>query len=374
MTGIVEYLRDPQAFLRILESTDKSTELAAGLIHPLQERRLPIGTFHLPGRVVDATLLVLLPAVAIWPVPRAQAASYPQKPIRLIVPFSAGGSADNLARVMQSAWSTALGASLVIDNRGGASSIIGTDIAAKAPPDGYTILLITTTHSTNASLIRKLPFDPVKDFATVSLVASQPNLLCVHPAVAATTVKELVALAKSKPNAFNFASGGSGSSPHLAGELFSLVAGIQITHVPYKGTGPAAVDLLAGQVQMMFAGPLLLEPHVRSGRVRALAIADSRRTAVLPEVPTMAEAGIAGVESGTWYGILAPVAASRGVVAKLSQTLVPAIKSAEVAARLVKQGVEIAGTSPEEFQRYLTAEIAKWAKVIKQANIRADSL
>jgi tripartite-type tricarboxylate transporter receptor subunit TctC len=370
MTGIVEYLCGPQAFPRILESTDK----AVGLIHPIQERRLHIGTFHSPDSVVGATLLVLLPAVAILPVPRAQSASYPEKPIRLIVPFSAGGSADNLARVMQSAWSTALGASLVIDNRAGASSIIGTDIAAKAPPDGYTILLITTTHSTNASLIRKLPFDPVKDFSTVSLVASQPNLLCVHPAVAATTVKELVALAKNKPNAFNFASGGSGSSPHLAGELFNLVAGIQITHVPYKGTGPAAVDLVAGQVQMMFAGPLLLEPHVRSGRVRALAIADSRRTVVLPEIPTMAEAGVAGVESGTWYGILAPVAASRGVVAKLNQTLVPTIKSPEVAARLVKQGVEIAGTSPEEFQRYLTAEIAKWAKVIKQANIRADSL
>lgn len=288
------------------------------------------------------------------------------------MPFGAGGSADNLARTMQTAWSKALGTPLIIDNRAGASSIIGTDIAAHAPADGYTVLLITTTHSTNPSLNLKLPYHAVKDFAMVSLLVSQPNLLCVHPSVAARTVNELVDLAKAKPNTFNFASGGSGSSPHLSGELFKIITGTQMTHIPYKGTGPAAIDLAAGQAHMMFAGPLVLESYVRSGRVRALAVADLRRLSALPEVPTMAEAGVAGVESGTWYGILAPAAVPRTIVATLNRTLVQVIKSPDIEARLVKQGVGIIASSPEEFHRYMIAEIAKWAKVIKQSNIRPD--
>src|SRR3990172_6377306 len=229
---------------------------------------------------------------------QAQAAAFPEKPIRLIVAFAPGGSADNLARTIQPALSDAFGHPLVIDNRPGASSIIGTDMTAKAPADGYTLLLITTTHSVNPSL-RKLPYDSVKDFAMVTLVVSQPNILSVHPSVPAKSVKELVALARSKPNTLNFASGGNGSSPHLSGELFNLVAGIQITHIPYKGSGPGVADLLGGHVQMMFVGPLAIEQHIKNGRLRALAIAATRRSSVLPDVPTMSEAGFAGVETGT---------------------------------------------------------------------------
>ena len=302
---------------------------------------------------------------------QAQAAAFPEKPIRLIVAFAPGGSADNLARTIQPALSDAFGHPLVIDNRPGASSIIGTDMTAKAPADGYTLLLITTTHSVNPSL-RKLPYDSVKDFAMVTLVVSQPNILSVHPSVPAKSVKELVALARSKPNTLNFASGGNGSSPHLSGELFKIVAGIQITHVPYKGSGPGVTDLLGGHVQMMFAGPLVLEQHIKNGRLRALAIADLRRSIVLPDVPTMTEAGFPGVETGTWYGILAPAATPRPIVAKLNATFAKVLRSPEVEARLTKQGVDIVASGSEEFRRFMTAEIAKWAKVVKNAGVRAE--
>ena len=346
----------------------------AGHLSPAMWRGRPLLNRNPPvvGAGISAAAAALLHGVSLLPVPRAHAANYPEKPIRLIVPFGAGGSADNLARTMQAAWSKALGTPLVIDNRAGASSIIGTDIAAHAPADGYTVLLTTTTHSTNPSLILKLPYDAVKDFAMVSLLVSQPNLLCVHPSLAAKTVNELVNLAKAKPNTLNFASGGSGSSPHLSGELFKIITSTQITHIPYKGTGPAAIDLASGQAQMMFAGPLVLESYVRSGRVRALAVADLHRLPALPEVQTMAESGIAGVESGTWYGVLAPAAVPRSVVAILNRTLVQVIRSPDVEARLIKQGVGIIASSPEEFHRYMIAEIAKWAKVIKQSNIRPD--
>ncbi len=320
------------------------------------------------GIAVTAFACVAVSALAAT-APRA----YPSKPIRFIVAFAPGGSADNLARTIQSAWSDALGAPLVIDNRAGASSVIGTDITAKAPPDGYTILMITTTHSTNPSLIRKLPYDSVKDFAMIALAVSQPNILCVHPSVAARTVKELVALAKAKPNTLNFASGGNGSSPHLSGELFKIVAGIDITHIPYKGSGPGVADLIAGHVQMMFAGPLALEPFIVSGRTRALAVADLHRSAILPDVPTMTEAGFPGVETGTWYGLLAPAATPKEIIAKLNGTLVQVLKSPAMQSRLLKQGVDIVASSPEQFHRFMLAEIAKWAKVIAQANIRTEA-
>lgn len=302
----------------------------------------------------------------------ADSAAYPSKPIRLIVPFAPAGSADALARTIQPPLSEALGHTLVIDNRPGASSTIGTDMAAKAAPDGYTLVMITTTHTVNPSLIARLPFDTVKDFAAVSLVVSQPNILVVHPSVAAKSAQELVALAKSKPGAMNFASGGNGSSPHLSGELFNIVAGTRITHVPYKGSGPGVTDLLGGHVQMMFAGPLALEQHIKSGRLRPLAIADKRRSTILPDVPTMAEAGFPGVETGTWYGILAPARTPPAVVLHIQRTIVRILQAPDLKARILNQGVDIVASGPAEFEKFIIAEVAKWSRVVKAANVRAD--
>ena len=302
----------------------------------------------------------------------ADAAAYPSRPIRMIVPFAPAGSADALARTIQPALSEALGQTLVIDNRPGASSTIGTDMAAKAAPDGYTLVLVTTTHTVNPSLIAKLPFDTVKDFAAVSLVVSQPNILVVHPSVAAKSVKELVALAKAKPDTLNFASGGNGSSPHLSGELFKIVAGVQITHVPYKGSGPGVTDLLGGHVQLMFAGPLALEQQIKSGRLRALAVADKRRSAVLPDVPTMAEAGFPGVETGTWYGMLAPARTPPAIIAQVQRAIVRILQAPDMKSRMVNQGVDIVASGPAEFEKFIIAEIAKWSRVVKAAGVRAD--
>ena len=302
----------------------------------------------------------------------ADTGPYPTKPIRLIVPFAPAGSADALARTIQPALSEALGQTLVIDNRPGASSTIGTDMAAKAAPDGYTLVLVTTTHTVNPSLIAKLPFDTFKDFAPVSLVVSQPNILVVHPSVAAKSVKELVAMAKAKPGGMNFASGGNGSSPHLSGELFNIVAGTRITHIPYKGSGPGVTDLLGGHVQMMFAGPLALEQHIKSGRLRPLALADKRRSTILPDVPTMAEAGFPGVETGTWYGILAPARTPPAVVAHVQREIVRILQAADLKTRILNQGVDIVASSPADFEKFIIAEVAKWSRVVKAAGVRAD--
>ena len=322
--------------------------------------------------VKPGSALLIAGAAIHYAVIAAEPQPYPTKPIRLVVPFAPAGSADALARTIQPALSEALGQTLVIDNRPGASSTIGTDMTAKAAPDGYTLVLITTTHAVNPSLIARLPYDTVRDFAAVSLVVSQANILVVHPAVPAKSVRELVALAKAKPNTMNFASGGNGSSPHLSGELFKIVAGVQIAHIPYKGSGPGVTDLLGGHVQMMFAGPLALEQHIKSGRMRALAVADKRRSAVLPDVPTMTEAGFPGVETGTWYGVLAPARAPRNVIARVHGAIVRIMQQPELKSRILQQGVDIVASSPEEFEKFIIAEVAKWSRVVQAAGIRAD--
>ena len=298
--------------------------------------------------------------------------AYPSKPIRLIVPFSPGGSADNLARALQTPLGAALGQPLVIDNRGGASSVIGTELAARAPADGYTVLLVTTTHTVNPSLMKKLPYDTIRDFAPVSLAASQPNILAVHPSVPAKSVKELVVYAKSKSAHLTYASGGTGSSPHLSGELLRLVAGIDLTHVPFKGSGPGATALLGGQVTMMFAGPLLFEPHIKSGKLRALAIADGKRSSVLPDVPTMTEAGFPGVETGTWFGFLAPAATPIPIVQTFHEALVRTLAQPDIRSRLVAQGVDIVGANPRDFDKIIRDEVDKWSKLVKRAAITPE--
>ncbi|MBI3042201.1 MAG: tripartite tricarboxylate transporter substrate binding protein [Betaproteobacteria bacterium] len=297
----------------------------------------------------------------------AQTSTFPSKPIRLIMPFAPGGSADNLGRTIQSALGDALGQQIIIDNRPGASSVIGTNITARSNPDGYTLLLITTTYTVNPSLMKSLPFDPVKDLAGVSLLVSQANILAVHPSVPAKSVKELVELAKTKP--LSFASGGTGSSPHLSGELLNMVAGVRMTHVPYKGSGPGVSDLIGGHVQLMFAGPLAFEQHIKAGRLRALAVADKKRSNVLPDLPTMTEAGFPGVETGTWYALLAPAATPRSVINKLNKAVVSVFDQPVIKQRMAAQGVEIIGSTPKELDQHIRAEIGKWAKLVKAANI-----
>lgn len=321
-----------------------------------------------------ARTALVLAATALFAGASAHAAqgasAYPSRPIRLIVPFSPGGSADNLARTMQPALSLALGQSIVLDNRGGASGVIGTELVARAAPDGYTLLLITTTHTVNPSLLKKLPYDTIRDFAPISLAASQPNILAVHPSVPAKSVKELVALAKSKH--LTYASGGSGSSPHLSGELLRLVAGIDLTHVPFKGSGPGVTALLGGQVTMMFAGPLTFEAHIKAGKLRALAIADRKRSSVLRDLPTMAEAGFAGVETGTWFGVLGPGAIPPPIAQAIHEAVVKVMAQPDMNARLLAQGVDIVGAGPREFGRIIREEVDKWAKVVKRAGITAE--
>jgi len=319
------------------------------------------------------TAIALAAAALVASAYGAQGTSaYPSRPIRLIVPFSPGGSADNLARTMQPALSAALGQSLVLDNRGGASGVIGTELVARARADGYTILLITTTHTVNPSLLKKLPYDTIRDFAPISLAASQPNILAVHPAVPARSVKELVDLAKSKSAHLTYASGGSGSSPHLSGELLRMVAGIALTHVPFKGSGPGVTALLGGQVTMMFAGPLTFEAHIKAGKLRALAIADRKRSSALRDLPTMAEAGFGGVETGTWFGFIGPAGIPPGIAQAVHEAVVKVMAQPDMNARLAAQGVDIVGAGPRDFGKTIREEVDKWAKVVKQAGITAE--
>lgn len=299
----------------------------------------------------------------------ANPATFPSKPVRCIVPFAPGGGADGIGRLIQQPAGSALGQSFVLDNRPGGSGVIGSEIVAQSAPDGYTVLLITTTHTVNPSLIAKLPYDTARDFAPVTLLASQPNIFVVNAATPARSVADVIALAKSKPGVLTYASGSTGSSPHLTGELFSAIAGVKMVHVPYKSAGPAVIDLLGGHVDMMFTGPLDVVTHVKAGRLRALGVTSARRTPVLPEVPTLAEAGLPGVETGTWYGVLVPARTPEKVVAVLNAAFIKVIQSQQMSARLAEFGVSPIGEGPERFGPFVRAEIAKWARVTKDAKI-----
>ncbi len=318
-----------------------------------------------------AVLSASIAASLVSPQAVAQSA-YPNRPIRWIIPVAPGGGSDTLARMIQPGLMEVLGQQIVIDNRAGGSSVIGTEITAKSAPDGYTLLLVTTAHSINPSLIAKLPYHTIKDFAPVSLIASQSNILVVHLSVPAKSVKELISLAKAKPDTLSFGSGGNGTSPHLSGELFKLTTAIRMIHVPYKGTGPAVTDLLGGHVQIMFVGPLAVEQHVKSGRLRALAVASARRSSLLPDVPTMAEAGVSDFETGTWLGILAPARTPQPVIDRIHGAIVKTLQMPELKARLHAQGVDIIAKPPQQFADYLKSEVAKWAKVLRDAKLQAN--
>ena len=302
----------------------------------------------------------------------AEAQTYPGKTIRFIVPFAPGGGNDILGRVIAQKLNEAFNVPVVVDNRGGAGGTIGTDITAKAPPDGYTMLINNVSLAVNVTLYPKLPYDTLKDLEPVTLVGRQPNILVVHPALPAKSVKELLALARARPQQLTYGSGGIGSSSHLAAELLKVTAKIDMVHVPYKGMGPALIDLIAGQTQLIMATMASALPFVRSGRVRALAVTPAKRSAVVPDVPTLAEAGVPGFEYSTWYGLVVPAGTPQPVVTRLHEALVRILAAPDVKEKFASQGVEPAANSPREFNDYLKAEVAKWGRVIKASGMRVN--
>ena len=316
------------------------------------------------GLVIGA--IVLAPTVS-W------SQDYPTKPIRLIIPFAPGGTNDIYGRLIGARLSETLRQQVVIDNRPGAGGSIGADLAAKSPSDGYTLVIgHIGTLAVNPTLYPKLPYDPVKDFQPISMLAKVANILVVHPSLPAKSVKELIALAKAKPGALVYGSGGVGGAGHLATEYFKMMGRINIVHVPYKGTGPALIDLLAGQTQLVFAGVPGIAAHVRAGKLRALGVSTAKRLAVFPDLPTIDEAGVRGYEATQWYGVLAPAGAPQPIVAKLNGAIVGALETARMRERLAADGSEPFGSTPAEFLDFIRKEIARWAPVIKAAGMRAE--
>jgi tripartite-type tricarboxylate transporter receptor subunit TctC len=301
------------------------------------------------------------------------AAGYPAKPVRFIVPYPPGGATDIISRSIGTKLTAALGQQFNIDNRAGGGQKIGTALAAKAPADGYTMLLVSVTHSINPGLDPKLPYDSIKDFTPVTLVASSPNVVVMHPSVPATSVKELIALAKAHPGKLNMATSGNGSGGHLAGALFQSLAGIRMTTVPYKGGAPAYVDLMGGQVEVMFTSPNPTLSYAKAGRLRAIAMTGAKRSPAAPELPTVAEAaGLRGYEASLWYGIMLPALAPREIVQLLHSEITKGVQARDVREPLAGYAVEVIASTPDEFAVHLRKEMDKWAKVIREANIRAE--
>ena len=300
----------------------------------------------------------------------AAAADYPTKPVRLVVGFAPGGGTDTTARAISQKLTAALGQQVIVDNRPGASGTIAADIVANATPDGYTVLLGTIALVINPSLVAKMPFDTLKDLAPVTRAADSTNILVVHPTVPAKSVKELIALAKSKP--LNCGSSGVGGAGHLAVELFNLQAGTKITHVAYKGGGPAIVDLLAGNIHMIFATAASSIGHIKAGKIRALAVTTAKRSSLVPDLPTVAEAGLPGFEANNWNGVLVPAKTPRPIIDRLNKEFAAALNLPDIKEFLFKQGLEAAAGTPEEFAAYMKSEMAKWAKVIKAAGIKVN--
>jgi len=300
------------------------------------------------------------------------AQNFPTRPLRIVVPYAAGGSTDVLARMVGQKLTAVLGQPVVIDNRTGAGTIIATEIVARAAPDGYTLLMATPPLTIAAALYEKLPFDTARDFAAVTNIAATSNVLVVHPAVPAQSVKELVALAKANPGKFAFGSSGVGGASHLAVELFRSMAGIELVHVPYKGGSLAVTDLLGGRLTLMFANLTTVQGHIKTGRVRALAIGTAQRSVVVPDLPTVAAAGVPGYEANNWNGVVAPAGTPRAVIERLRREIKAAVDAPEMRERLLQNAFEPIADTPAEFARYLATERVKWGKVVREAQVKPE--
>jgi tripartite-type tricarboxylate transporter receptor subunit TctC len=309
---------------------------------------------------------------AMWMALPAQAQEYPARAVKVVVPFAAGGPADIYARFVAQRLSDALGQSFTVDNRPGGGSVIGTDMAAKAPADGYTLLMMSNTHTVNESLIPNKPFALMKDFVPVAPVNYSDLVLVAHPKTGFNTLKDLIAAAKAKPRGLNYASSGPGTPYHMAGELFKAMAGVDITHVPYKGSSGARTDVLGGQVEMMFDAVPTMQPHIASGKLKALATSGRVRSGVLPEVPTVAEAGVPGYEATIWLGVMAPAGTPRAVLARLNAEIGRMVGRADVKAEWARQGAAPLAMSLDEFGAYLRGDIEKWARIVKISGAKAD--
>ncbi len=316
--------------------------------------------------------LALLGVFLSCPVLAAGAQSYPVRPVRLIAPSSPGSGVDIVARIVGQKLSENLKQQVVIENRAGAGANLGAEIAAKATPDGYTLFMGTPAHAINTSLYRRLNYDIVKDFIPISLVTTGQYVLVVHPSLPAKNVKELIALAKARPGQLNYASAGNGNATHLAGELFKSLTKLNIVHVPYKGTGPALTDLIGGQVQFMFANLTAGLPHIKSGKLRALAVTGAARSSAAPDIPTVIESGVPGYTVTSWYGVLAPAATSQEIINRLNGEIARVMRSPDMKDRLAGEGAEPASSTPAEFAAFIKTEIAKWGKVVREAGISAD--
>jgi tripartite-type tricarboxylate transporter receptor subunit TctC len=316
-------------------------------------------------RFLATLLLFLVPALAA-------AQDWPARPVRLILPFPPGGGTDILGRLIAERLSASLGQPVVTENRGGAGGNVGAEAAARSAPDGYTIVLVAPSLAISPTLYSKINYDPVKDFAPVSLVATVPNVMITQPSLPAQSLQEFIAYARARPGALNFGSGGAGTSNHLAGELFNIVTGAKLVHVPYKGVNLAMQDVLAGNVHLVFIGIPAAAPHIKAGKLRALALVAPQRSGALPDVPTVAEAGLGDFEVTTWYGVLAPAGTPKNVISRLNAELVKIMHSPDLKEKLAATGTEPFTSTPEEFAAYIKREIAKWGDVIRKSGAKAD--
>lgn len=304
-------------------------------------------------------------------IPQGFAQNFPVKPLRIVVPFAPGGPNDILARMMGQKLTESWGQQVIVENRPGGGTVIGTEAVARSAPDGYTLLMVSTSHAVNPSLKLKLPYDTLKDFAPVTQLVNSPNVLVTHPSVPVRTVRDLIHLAKARPGQIAYASGGTGAATHLAGEMLKSMAQVDLIHVPYKGAGPATVDLISGEVSFMFGTILPTLPHIKSGKLRAIAVSGPKRSSILPGIPAVAET-LPGFDADSWYGIFAPAGTPTSVITKLNANRVRTLRTPEIAERLGQQATEPVGRSPEQFGTLFRSSIGKWGKVIKDAGIRVD--
>jgi len=309
--------------------------------------------------------------IACVPAGAALAQAYPARPVRIVVPFAPGGGTDVIARHLAAGLTESMKRQFLVDNRAGANAIVGTEVVARAPADGYTLLFVSSPHSVNPSMYAKLPYDTLRDFAPVSMVASSPYILVVHPSLPVRNVKELIALARQKPDQIHYGSGGTGSSAHLTAELFNQMAGVKLREVPFKGAGPALIGTLTGEISLVFGNALTVKPHIQSGRLRALGIASARRSPSAPELPTIAESGVPGFHSEAVLGLLAPAGTPRAIIDALNAETHKVMQQPKSAEAMRGMGVDIVLTTPEEFGSLIASEIERWSKVIRALGLKA---